>query len=223
MKPKLFLPLIFVLWQLNAFAQNAADRTDQKSVQLNIGTQGVGAEFTYGILPHLALRGGVNLIPLKANNVFEISDFNSTSKIAADFYNVHALADYTPFEQAAWFRLVGGFAYFFKAKGKVRISPADDYQYGDLVLSRDQIGYVDLNVDWKGLAPYLGIGLNSTFPKNKFNVGVDLGTYYLSKPDASIIGTGLLTGNASQTGQFQSNIKDYRWLPVVQLNFNFKL
>ena len=192
------------------------------AVQLNVGTQGIGAAVNYGVYNNLAVRLGVNAIPIKANDVFKISGFNSTSHVSADFYNIHLLADYTPFKQQAWFRLVGGFAYFIKANGNVRIIPSDDYKYGDLTLTEDQIGYVDLNVDWKGLAPYLGLGFLKSFPKRKFNVNLDLGTYYLNRPEADIIGTGILSGNSSQSGQFQSNIKNYRWLPILQLNFNYK-
>jgi hypothetical protein len=196
---------------------------NQKSVLLNVGTQGIGTEFAYGVLPELALRGGFNFIPFKANDIFKISGFNSTSNLSADFYNVHVLADYVPLKKATWLRIVGGFAYFFKGKGDIRIVPSDDYKYGDLVLTDDQVGYVDLTVNWKGLAPYLGLAFASTFPRNKFNVNFDLGTYYLSKPKADIAGPGLLEGNSSQTPQFQSNIKDYRWLPIVQINFSYKL
>jgi len=202
---------------------SAPSLLNQKSILLNVGTQGVGAEFAYGVLPELALRGGFNFIPFKANDVFKISGFNSTSNLSADFYNAHILADYVPLKKTTWFRLVGGFAYFFKAKGDIRIIPSDDYKYGDLVLTDDQIGYVDLTVNWKGLAPYLGVAFAHTFPQHKFNINFDLGTYYLNKPKADITGTGLLEGNSSQTPQFQSNIKDYRWLPIVQINFSYKL
>jgi hypothetical protein len=209
-----------LLWPILFTGLNASSQTDtkrdfknQKSIQLNLGTQGIGAEFTYG---------GINAIPLKANDIFKIEDFNSTTHASADFYNIHVLADYTPFQKASWLRIVGGFAYFFKADGKVRITPSDEYTYGDLILSEEQIGYVDLNVDWKGAAPYLGLAFANTFPRKKFNVNFDLGAYYLSKPKADIIGTGLLEGNSSQTAQFQSNIKNYRWLPIVQVNFNYK-
>ncbi|WP_316783488.1 hypothetical protein [Pedobacter frigiditerrae] len=218
----LLWPILFVGMHANSQTDTIRDFKNQKSIQLNLGTQGIGVEFLYGILPKLALRGGVNAIPLKANDIFKIEDFNSTTHASADFYNVHVLADYTPFQKASWLRLVGGFAYFFKADGKVRITPSDNYTYGDLVLSEEQVGYVDLNVDWKGVAPYLGLAFANTFPRKKFNVSFDLGTYYLSKPKADIIGTGLLEGNSSQTAQFQSNIKNYRWLPIVQVNFNYK-
>lgn len=223
---KLISPLFLLLLICNGVVMaqsNTEPILNQKSIQLNLGTQGIGAEFSYGVLPNLALRAGANFIPFKANDIFKISGFNSTSHVSADFYNAHVLADFRPFETVAWLRIVGGVGYFFKANGKVRIIPSDDYKYGDLVLTDDQIGYVDLNVDWKGVAPYIGIALARTFPLGKFNVNLDLGTYYLSKPKATIIGTGLLEGNSSQTQQFQSNIKDYRWLPVLQINFNYKL
>jgi len=208
----------------NAQTKTSIDSlSHRKSIQLNVGTQGIGAEFKYGMASNLALRFGANVVPLKANNVFEISGFNSTSKVTADFYNVHLLADYVPFESISWLRLEGGLAYFFKGKGNIRITPSDNYSYGDLVLTEDQVGYVDLTVDWKGPAPYLGLGIGNIFPRKTFNVNFDLGTYYLNRPDADIIGTGILEGNSSQTGQFQSNIKNYRWLPVVQMNFTFKI
>jgi len=208
-----FLPL-FLINELSA---------QEKSIQLNLGTQGIGAEFNSGLSSDFSLRAGANAVPLKASNVFEISGFNSTSDVSADFYNVHLLGEYKPLKNVNWLRLVGGLAYFFKAKSKIRIVPSDDYKYGDLTLTEDQIGYLDLNVDWKGIAPYLGLSLWKAFPTKKFNVNFDLGTYYLRRPKATIIGTGLLEGNSTQTRQFQSNIKDYRWLPLVQLNFNFKL
>lgn len=194
-----------------------------KSIQLNLGIQGIGAEFRYGLTRKINLRAGANFIPLKANDVFKISGFNSTSHVSADFYNVHLLAGYAPINTVQWLQLTGGLAYFIKAEGNVRIVPSDDYTYGDLVLTEDQIGYVDLGVDWQGLAPYFGLSLANPFPKNKFNVNVDIGTYYLKKPKANIVGTGILEGNSSQTPQFQSNISGYRWLPILQVNFNYKL
>ncbi len=221
-----FISFLSLLLSLNVSAQSNSypeSILHQRSVQFNVGTQGIGAEFNYGILSALALRVGANVVPLKANDVFKISGFNSSSNVSADFYNVHAFADYVPFQNLSWLRLVGGVAYFFKARGHLRIVPSNDYTYGDLVLDEDQIGYVDLNVDWKGPAPYLGIGIVHLFPGKTFNVNFDLGTYYLNKPEANIIGTGILEGNSSQTSQFQSNIKDYRWLPVIQMSFNFKI
>ena len=46
-----------------------------KSIQLNFGTQGAGAEFNYGLFSQLALRAGVDFIPVKLNNAFPIPGY----------------------------------------------------------------------------------------------------------------------------------------------------
>lgn len=224
MKSPIYFFLIFTLLigleaksQVDTVRKSSASRT---SIQLNLGTQGIGAELVHGLSSQFAVRAGANIIPLKANDVFKFDDFKSKNSASADFTNVHALADFSPF---AGFRLVGGVAYFFKAEGNINITPTDDYTYGDITLNEEQVGSVDLNVDWKGVAPYFGIALGRAIPNKKFNINFDLGTYYLTNPKTNIAGTGLLKGNSSQSAQLQSNLKDYRWLPVVQLNFNFKL
>lgn len=224
MKSISYFSLLFVLF-LGLEAKSQVDTArkssaQQTSIQLNLGTQGVGAELIYGLLPRLALRVGGNVIPIKANDVFNFDDFKSKTNISADFYNAHAFADFNPFTD---FRLVAGVAYFFKAEGNINIKPSDNYIYGDITLNEEQIGHVALNIDWKGIAPYFGIALGRAIPNKKFNVNFDLGTYYLTQPKTDITGSGLLKGNSSQSAQLQSNLKDYRWLPVIQLNFNFKL
>nr|WP_249665473.1 hypothetical protein [Mucilaginibacter sp. Bleaf8] len=195
----------------------------KKQVTLNIGSQGAGAEFGYGIVPRAAARLGANFIPVTAYNVYRVTGFNSTSKASAKFNNIHLLGDFIPFKTHSGFRLVGGVAYFFKASGDLTIIPSEHYTYGDIELSEEQVGTVTASADWGGIAPYLGLGLANLFPTGHFNINFDLGTYYLGKPKARMVGTGILESNASQTGQFQTNINNYRFMPVLQLNFNYKL
>ncbi len=76
---------------------------------------------------------------------------------------------------------------------------------------------------WQGVAPYLGLGFFRTFPRLFFNVNLDLGTYYLSAPTTTIVAIGALQPNEANNDQLQQNISNYRWLPVLQLNINFKL
>jgi hypothetical protein len=193
------------------------------ALEINVGTQGIGADYSYGILPRLAVRLGADIIPLSAKNLFNVSGFKSTSKATAKFQNIHLLADFIPFKDHSGLRLVGGMAYFFKANGDINLQPSDEYSYGDIILTSDQVGQINMNVNWNGVAPYVGIGLARLFPSRLFNVNLDVGTYYLSRPNATITGTGILEGNGSQTGQLNDNLKNYKWLPVLQLNFNFKL
>jgi hypothetical protein len=193
------------------------------SLQLQAGTQGVGADLRFGILSRLSIRGGLSFIPVKANNVLSLPGFQSTNSANINFYNAHLLADFVPFKGMRGFRLVGGAAYLYKANGDLSIIPTGTYTYGSLTATGADIGNLNMNVSWKGIAPYMGIGLFKSFPNHRFNVNLDLGVYHLSEPKTHIVGTGLLSANYQLESKFNENLKGWRWPPVVQLNFNFKL
>ena len=200
------------------------DLTFQKkfTVQIEGGTQGFGADVRYSFLPKLSARLGANFLPVTANNVFSVSGFDANNSLSAKFSNIHLLADYTPFK-AQWFRLVGGAAYLIKGDGNVNIVPNGNYNFGNTTITADQIGQLNVDVTWKGVAPYLGFGFFKAVPSRMFNINLDLGTYYLSSPNTTVTGTKLLADNSSQQGQINENLKNYRFLPVLQLNFNFKI
>lgn len=225
MKKFIFMLLLSAL-SLPVLAQtlvNDVAPSHPQSVSFNAGTQGFGLAYNYGFTNRFMLRGGANLLPVNANNIFTISDFDANSSLSAKFSSVHLWADFTPFKKASFFRLVGGAGYFIQASGHVTMTPTDTYKYGDITLSPQEVGVLNMDLKWNGFAPYAGVGLVHAFPARKFNVNVDLGTYYLSQPDAQVSGTGRLAGNSSQTPQFQRNMAGYRWYPQLQINFNYKL
>jgi len=193
------------------------------SLQLQVGTQGVGADLRYGLASRLSIRAGASFIPVKEDNIITLPGFQSTNSASINFYNAHLLADVVPFKKMRGFRLVGGAAYLYKAEGGVSVIPTGTYTYGNTIVTGQDIGNLNLDVSWKGIAPYAGIGLFKSFPNQVFNFNLDLGVYYLNQPQTHIIGTGLLTDNNTLEPQFNQNLKGYRWLPVLQLNFNFKL
>lgn len=193
------------------------------SVQLAAGTQGVGADLRYGVLRQLSVRGGASFVPVRVNNVFSFSGFQSTNNASVKFSNVHLLADYVPFKKARGFRVVGGAAYLYQAKGGIEVLPTGTYNVGNYQLTSQDLGQLNIDVSWKGVAPYLGVGLFKSFPQRWFNVNLDLGTYYLSQPRSTVVGTKMLSENYQMAPQLNANLKNYRWLPVMQLNFNFKI
>ncbi|WP_345953039.1 hypothetical protein [Mucilaginibacter sp. PAMB04168] len=193
------------------------------SLQVVAGTQGVGADVRHGVTKNLSVRAGAAFIPVKANNVFSFSGFQSTNNVSVKFSNIHLLADFVPFKNARGFRLVGGAGYLYKATGGIEVLPTGNYKVGNYNLSSADLGTLNIDMSWRGIAPYAGIGLFKSFPQRLFNINLDLGTYYLSKPQSKITGTEMLADNYKLEPQFDSNFKSYRWLPVVQLNFNFKI
>ena len=204
----------------NAAMSNSVARP--VSVQILVGSQGVGADLKYGILPKLSGRAGFGIIPVNVNGVFGFSSFSTYNQLSAHFSNVHLLADYSPFNWSK-FRIVGGAAYLVKGNASVVITPNGSYQFGNTSVNSSQIGVLQASVDWKGVAPYLGVALFRAFPNKFFNTNIDLGAYYLSSPGTSLTGTKMLSDNSSQEPQFNQNMQGYRWMPVVQLNFNFRI
>ena len=220
---KKIITSILTLLSVTVYAQQSQNKNAAPvSVQILAGSQGLGADLKYGFLPKLSGRVGFGIIPLTVNNLFSFSSFATADQLSAKFSNVHLLADYSPFKNGR-FRLVGGAAYLAKGNAQVIITPSGSYQFGNSTITKDQIGSLNAQVTWKGLAPYVGVALFNSFPGRFFNMNLDLGTYYLSRPGTSFTGTKMLSDNSSQAPQFNQNMAGYRWLPVIQLNFNFRL
>lgn len=192
------------------------------SVQVLVGSQGIGADVKYGLMPKLSGRLGFGIIPLTTNSAFGFSSFPVQSQASARFSNIHLLADYAPFKTQG-IRLVGGAAWLIKGSALVTIAPSGTKQFGSQTLTSDQIGSVTARANWQGVAPYLGVALFNSFPNHMFNINLDLGTYYIASPGTSLTGTKLLADNNTNATQFNKNMQGYCWMPVVQLNFNFRI
>jgi hypothetical protein len=201
---------------------NTAQFVSPISLQVLVGSQGVGADVKYGFLPKLSGRLGFGIIPINANRGFQFFGFPVQGQFSTSFSNVHLLADYSPFNTNS-FRLVGGASYITEGKATAVITPSGGYNIGSQSLTKDQIGVLQADVTWKGVAPYLGIALFKGFPGRLLNVNLDVGTYYLSRPGTSFTGTKLLSDNDANNIQFNKNMQGYRWMPVVQLNFNLRI
>lgn len=223
-KPKLLIAVLCLIGiNMTAFGQYQEPQQGMTSVQLHAGTQGIGGDFRYGLTDKISGRIGGSIIPVKANNVFTLSSFQSRTNVKANFANIHLMADYAPFENMQWLKLVVGGAYLFNATGGITLLPSGNYNVGNYKITNSEVGTLQVDVNWKGPAPYLGLNLLNAFPQNKFNINLDLGTYYLKQPQSKIVGTNMLSDNYLLEPRLNSNLRNYRWLPVLQMNFNYKL
>lgn len=196
--------------------------SNKKEITVFAGSQGFGADFRYGFLPRLSARVGAGITPVDLPNTFHVNDFRSAIDMNIQFTNVHLIADFQPFGGSG-FRVAVGAGYFVKAKTVADVTPTADNGFGSIILTPEELGTLKLTADWKGLAPYIGLGFFKAFPSEVFNMNFDFGTYYLAAPATTITGTKALINNQENNDKFQRNISTYRWLPVLQLNFNFRL
>jgi hypothetical protein len=136
------------------------------------------------------------------------------------FSNFHILGELYPHKRI---HLIGGLAYLNKAEAVMKITPTGSYKFGELDIPAEDIGDLNITTKWKGISPYLGVSFGRGVPKKRFGINFDIGTYYLSSPKVNFEGTKMLAANDSNSQIMENNMKDYRFMPVLQLNFNFKL
>lgn len=189
------------------------------SLQVLTGTQGIGANFRYVLNKTIGFRAGGSYAAVGVNDKIYMDGFNSKNRASGKFNTAHLLVELMP---QKFFRVVAGAAYLANAEATVHFEPKEAQNFNDITLTAEEIGTLDFQMDWGKFAPYFGFGVGRGIPKKKFNVNIDLGAYYLSAPKVMAIGTKLLDSNDPNAVIIQNNMKDYRFMPVAQLNFNFK-
>ncbi|MHA4894207.1 hypothetical protein ACXZ1K_05590 [Pedobacter sp. PWIIR3] len=195
-------------------------KLDHLSLQLQGGTQGLGMNFRYDFFPFLAARAGGSFGSASISKGFNFDNIATDNHLKGVFSNVHALAEISPVK---WLRLVGGVGYLFDARGRAVMTPTQSVTQEGITLEPEELGTLTANIKYKEFAPYMGIGFGKGLPKNRFNVNLDLGVYHLSRPDVTMTGTEYLSDNSHNGPIIAENMKDYRWMPIVQLNFNFRI
>lgn len=193
---------------------------ENMAIQLHGGTQGFGLAVHYNFLPKVAARLGGSYGSVTINDGFTFNNLSTDSKIKGTFSNIHLYGEYSALN---WLRIVAGAAYLFKADANVVITPNEPVTQDGITLEADEIGILTTDITYKKFAPYLGLGFGRGLPQKRFNVNFDLGFYYLSAPTVTMTGTEYLSDNEQNGPILTENMKNYRFLPVAQLNLNFKL
>lgn len=194
---------------------------------VHVGTTGVGVHIYQPLGSHFGLRLGGSFMPFHTDIVGNYANRDVSTDISAKANNVSLLVGWTPFaKQRGFFRSfniqVGG-AYFFNLEGKMESQLVDGYRYGDIVVEPTRVGTITTNVNWKETVnPYAGIGWSNIVLDSRFSVSIDLGAYYLSKPTVTMDATGLLEESVSNEATIENNVKNYRYLPRVEVGFSYR-
>ena len=198
----------------------------QNAFEIGVGSLGVTADFQHRFTKHLAYRIGGTYLPGVSNvNLSDIVSISSQASTTADvsLNSYHLLLEYNPFGGNG-FRLIAGVGYFASANGKLLTAFKDSLQITRTkTYSPKEVGVVNTTIDYKCIAPYVGLGLGRGVPKHRFGINLEIGTYYLQAPTVTIVGTNLLANNQQLAPVLQSQLTTYIWLPKFQLNFNFRL
>ncbi|PRY03984.1 hypothetical protein CLV24_13711 [Pontibacter ummariensis] len=199
------------------------------AVGLSIGTQGAGLEGQIPLMRQWQFRLGATVLPFSVSKDYYAFPSRATVvDMDANFAKAHFFVDWEPFAEKGTFlekfAVSGGLAYFLTAKTKARVRLRDPYYYGDIEFSPEDAGELLVKSDWKGFAPYAGIGLNRLRLRGAMSLDLGLGAFYMPSPSVSITGTKMLEENAQNEAQLKKNLDDhFRLMPALQFSLNYNL
>ncbi len=200
----------------------------QVGVSASAGTTGLGVHVSVPVRSDLNARFGIN--------VLNYSHDGSTSNVDYDFklkmQNVDALVDYFPISNG--FRVTGGVVYNGnKIEARGRPNAAGTFTLNGTTYSAATVGMLNGNIEFRKLAPYLGIGWGNAVAKDSgWGFSADVGVLFQGAPRTSLSNSGC-TGTAAVCAQLASDIaaenralreevKDFKAFPVVRVGLHYK-
>ncbi|NLR93530.1 MULTISPECIES: hypothetical protein [Flammeovirga] len=225
MKTKLLLLSALLFSSMVSFAQDMPyDHYGEKfAIGVSGGSHGIGIDVSKNLHKHF--NGSLGF------NYFKINDFSRSitvdgkqlkSTVDVEMVNVDLRIEYLPFKGSS-FKVVAGLAYMMSSGVKLLGVYENSVTFGELTIDPEDIGELKFDAEWKQVSPYFGIGIGRAVPKKRVGFGLDIGTYYLGKPNVQLTGTELLSAMGTQEAQLQSNMEEYTWFPQLKLRLAVRL
>jgi hypothetical protein len=106
---------------------------------------------------------------------------------------------------------------------RFKASLAQPIYFNEVLLTPEEIGVVNGEINWKKVGGYLGFGIGRTVPNKQFGYGFDLGCYYIGKPELELNATEKLAPSNNQEDKIEENMSGYRILPYANFRISYKL
>ena len=97
----------------------------------------------------------------------------------------------------------------------------DKTMIGSFELNKDQVGYVNINIQTKHIQPMLAAGY-SIVDKKKFFINTEAGVYFHGSPNVIMEATGTLHLNTVNQQAIQDKIYKYKYFPVLRIETGIK-
>lgn len=167
-----------------ASAVAPAHASNDFAVGLGVGTAGAELQGSYRLNDRLAVRGGLNLFSLDRDETFDDIRYSGEVK----FTSASALVDVRPFKN--WATVTGG-AIIGNREAKLTARPTTNTLIGNVSFTPAQIGQLNASIDLGDVAPYFGIGIDTTYSGSGSGFGfrASIGAAF-GKADTSLTATG---------------------------------
>jgi hypothetical protein len=221
---KAFLSAALVAASILPLAAQAAGY----GITASVGTTGIGVHVSTALQPKLTARIGGNFFELSHD--FSTNDVNYDAKMK--LRTVDALLDYFP--TASAFRVSAGLVWNgnrFDATGQP--TSIGTFTLNGNTYTTAQVGSVSGKVDFRSIAPYLGIGWGNAVGTPKgWSLAADLGVMFQGRPRSNLASSGcsasavvcaqLATDIAAENQQLQDKLKNFQYYPVVRVGAQYR-
>ena len=196
-----------------------------QNVALNVkaSTLGAGLEVEGVLFDSLGARLGVNYLSYDYSGTEDDIEYNFDLSLET----LSLLLDWHPFQGP--FRISGGGIYNnnhldLKAKSSTT------YEIGNTTYTATQIGMLDGEIDFNDIAPYLGLGWDTSFgKKNRIGFLFELGVMYQDSPDVDLSVSGSVSSDqaflndlAKEEKNLQDDLDSFKYYPVIAVGLNYR-
>lgn len=194
----------------------------------SIGTTGLGIHGATPLNQALSARVGANFL--------KYSDSAATRDVSYTFdltlRSVDVLLDYYPSAQP--FRLTAGIVLNGnRADARGRSTASGTYTIEGTTYAVADVGTVEGTVEFRRVAPYLGIGWGSGKAAQKgWSLAADLGVMFQGSPRTSLSSTGCTAPTsvcdqfaqdlAAENRRLAEELKEFKFFPVVRIGASYR-
>lgn len=220
--------LLFVFLMSLVFTTNAQEDEEVKqrknAFAVSFGSPGISFEYARKLNKKLSAKivyYTFNISDFEREDV-EIKDDLVDLKANLEVAIIDLGIEYLPFNNSS-FKLTAGLGYLSNVNLNAVFTYKEDVIVGTVVIKNENVGQIEADVNWSGIAPYVGIGFGRAIPKNRFGIGFEIGSYYTSSPDVNLTASNLLAPTAEQEDNLRESLESYKFIPKIQIRlaYNF--
>ena len=188
-----------------------------------VSTLGLGMEVAFPMAQSIDGRIGLNTFKYNLNKTSTSNGLSTDYNGDLNLSSLEALADWHPF--AGSFRMSGGLIYNNNSLNMTARPTAGSVNIGGQTYTGVTSGQsVNAAIEFKKVAPYLGIGWGRT-PKNTgLSFTSDIGIMYQGSPKANVTTNipGVTSADISQaSSDLNSSMSSYKFYPVISIGVGY--
>ena len=197
---------------------------------IGIGTNGIGVSSELQIKKQFSFGSAVNYLHIKGTAVNNILDNSVKTDYKTNSIQFEGFVKWYPKTNQRKSTTVNQHRFYAKAGLSVRFNPSyvanstfmDKTMIGSFELNKEQVGYVNINIQTKHIQPMLAAGY-SIVDKKKFFINTEAGVYFHGTPQVSMEATGTLHLNDVNQAAIQQTLNKYRYFPLLKIETGIKL